>query len=152
MQSATLTDTERETERKFLISLHMEIWKPYTAVERFNISRTSRMYTAYELKRQLTKKEFERVKKAAKNFVVVPHNTNYGFNFGITMYDIPVCFGIQPDTHLISLEGHHLPEGIRGMFEDAWKHFSPLSHNKSNEQILRYYEMQPPREKRHYEY
>lgn len=101
----------------------------------------------YVERRKMLPKEWARVKKIAKNYIVVPQNAGMGFNFGLTFYKHPTFPGVPPEP-IYSVEGGNLDLD----FKKAFKKMSPLSHNEKNAVALIQNGFECPRNDDHYDY
>lgn len=67
------------------------------------------------------------------DLIAVMRNTPYGFNIKMAIHEhtTPIYPGVTiVGRHLLSISNMHLPHMHRPKFNDAWKIFSPITHEK----------------------
>jgi hypothetical protein len=138
-------------ERKWLEDLSLSISEIRRSEVTLNMSGDSYNQPYRVRLRKLTEDEFKRFLEIAPHFIVEPGNAQFGFNFGLALYDFPSKDGAKPEF-IFFVSGEYLPDGMDDKFEGAWKAFSSLSHSLENEKLLSLCGLGTPREKIHYEY
>lgn len=137
--------------KEYLIKLLSEVSLIRRGSSTLNISGHTYPVSWRDCERPLTEEEFGLFMEYAPYFIVEPTNAQSGFNFGVRLYDFPKTKDESPQPFFF-ISGEYLPETVGQLFEDSWRVLSPLSHNKTNERLLRSFGLELPREKYHYEY
>ena len=147
---------------KWLRDLDFELW---TTENSFTMNMT---HKTHKVVRTLTKAELHRILACIEEECLLTEmcsDTMFG-GYCMTVYDHPPCFGVPPiktfdlSERLLPLfdrydriGGELPPEKNPGCGTDrAWELFSRYTHSEQNRKWLEYYGMEPPRERRYYDY
>ncbi|HWQ99846.1 MAG TPA: hypothetical protein VN397_03300 [Candidatus Methylomirabilis sp.] len=105
--------------------------------------------------RAITKEEWSRLESliATHGLPCVMCEGTFGFGLCITVFDHAPVPHMQPEG-LISLTNKHLEDhgNAYDRHETAWQIFSAHTHTPENERVCRFYGLNLPREREHYDY
>jgi hypothetical protein len=152
-------------ERKWLTELNDELWPPLTLEER----RSGKHRIKLEAKRILQWTEFQKVMGIVETHRLLTSMfcTSMFGGYGMDVYEHEPFPGAGP-LHVLRLIEDHLPDPHRLQVgegydkhirktpgvgrDDAWESFSKFTHSDRNTEWLKFYKMDPPRNRSHYDY
>lgn len=140
----------------WLAALDKSIWATRPAEMHYNMSGTSRRYTAYSEKRRVTEGEWKKLVEIVSELNLPCEMTNacMGFGFGVRVYLSSPYPGTPPERLLTVTSDHFSdPTKARPDGDDkSWGRFERLVYSESNIRLLEFNGFGKPKTKSYYDY
>lgn len=143
---------------EWIKELQKELWPEEQRKKGGGKTRHGWVQIAIEAKRELGKREWERVQKAIEenDLIVEMNGTNMFGGVGIWIYEHPAAPGIEKADLVLTITQEHVfgerePSG-GNCLQEAFDEFTGMSSKERNLEWLKRYGLNPPKSKMYYCY
>lgn len=138
-----------EATQAFFQQLQDQLWKSHAPAG-------PRAVGYNEVVRKLTDEEWDRVKAVIveENILCQMGNADFGFNLAMYLFKCPLYPGPSPEW-VLKVAAQHLPwwgQEKDSHWNRSWEEFKQFTHSDKNTKILKFFGMEAPQPKTHYEY